>query len=312
MHSEELHTEQMNGGTKVADPSHVGAGLHSGQVLGPLRTQLEDLLDRYPHPVYQAAINAELQRVEQLEHHYDAKLASLRQGRISLTRLEDIRQTALEMFRKLAEHSLCHDDRRGRDATTYRGVSECTGRKYFKWPCIRTLGLAFDSAVGRVFGASGDGVPGILRIERLIIVPDRHWIEDGQRLHQRQRTYWRPIAAALDDLISKYPASSHLCTGGVSAKVWLLPMRVVRLSYVHRRSLDFALYGDIAVGIYTRAKKRERLTLWPGDSSEMRRCEAAWHLLSGSDESVTWQEMLVRLDLDCLSLEESGCWKSEA
>lgn len=284
-------TTPLDGDAAVGDACRAEPSL-----LDPVLADLDQLLERYPHPIFQAAVAGARRRTLRRSRNYDAWRTRLRDGQITLWNLDDIRQTAVEMFRMLVEHSQRAHAGEADGAAVYRSVSVASSRGYFGRPCIGVLTNAFDSAVARYLGAA-HGALEHLALDRLVIVPTRYWIDKHDEVTSAQRTFWLPIRRALGALQARY--EHHKL---VKLTIRLMPAQTAKDRHLPLEGLDFGLYGDIAVGLYTRHGERERLTLWPGDATEMRRCDAAWRVLTDPfAKAISWAEMAVRLDLDtCL------------
>lgn len=292
-------------------PSERSGGAASGLMVDfhDLREQLLLKVDGYVAdagfgPTFQATASCLRQWLDRQLSDAQRSLADLIARRVALRDIETVRSTVRQMFTALALDA-AHTGRPSR----YLSVSLCDEPDYFERPFIKILGLELDDAVTIVAEKQAPKSLPLVAVDRILVVPSRVFPEPAHVAFDEMRTWWDKVYRSLGERMSVMETvgpHNHL---PVEIALKISHDEAVNRHNIPLRGLDFGLYGEEAVGVYTAdtrdmmASRDLKETLVVHEKSatgpaEFADCMGRWNALQHrSLPSLSWRQLVSRLRL---------------
>ena len=240
---------------------------------------ISELEDCYGGTVWDEAAKESLARLKN-------EIIQLQIKRVTLRTLSAVREVSAGMFTQFARRAAAARAlaERSSEASTYRSAMHVTSYRYFESPFLRQLAVHRDGAMDEVFGGDAALRKSTVRMECVVIVPAKLWRDAAS---PEGRAGWKSIDAHLTANAGLLDVRTHLVLEeDLNSSSSLSPY------------LDFGLYGDVAVGVYSCTSGEEELRVEDGSSQLYAQCSQQWERFSHSSANrLEWSEVVHRLKL---------------
>jgi len=133
----------------------------------------------------------------------------------------------------------------------YFSVSVLDDPDYFERPFIRVLSLELDHAVARVAAVEKSGTRTLIRVDRILIVPTSFYPEGASVATTETINWWKKVYNSLGKRMSEMETLGPDSRQPLEISLRVTHEEAIRGHSIPVRDLDFGLYGDEAVGVYS-------------------------------------------------------------